>query len=319
MCIQVIERHDACGCVYYTHAVDTCPASERKGHQVKKKEVLVGYSCNACSNSSGISESKQLQPRRGHLGPESPPWDPFLHYLLLPNFCFQGPLLGPALSRDGALALFDRALQGPSPAAGHETVAPQGLEALRRNFDKSRPRSSDDGQIRSDLRNQYEYLYGLDALPELGGMQVEAQFPRTPSSHPSHVVATEGIQDASWNQGQMLQQISVETRNHHGLPVDIETQSRPRRPQILSLLTFAARPCYILIIVGVLTIIGSLGSAIWRADVLNDFSGGFSLAQYILGVGVFVVGSISVIHSRKCKCWRTSAQYNSNESVASRI
>ena len=64
------------------------------------------------------------------------------------------------------------------------------------------------------------------------------------------------------------------------------------------------RPCYILIIIGVITIILSLGAALWRSAARHDVSGGFSLGQYILGVGVFVDGTIAVIHSKTCKCWQ---------------
>ena len=63
------------------------------------------------------------------------------------------------------------------------------------------------------------------------------------------------------------------------------------------------RPCYILVAFGVLTIICSLIPAIWRSSDRHDISGGFSLAQYILGVGVFVIGSATVIHSKTCTCW----------------
>lgn len=62
--------------------------------------------------------------------------------------------------------------------------------------------------------------------------------------------------------------------------------------------------CYVLIFLGVLTIIGSLIPAIWRSVTRNDIQGGFSLAQYILGVGVFVIGFIVAIHSRTCTCWQ---------------
>jgi len=64
------------------------------------------------------------------------------------------------------------------------------------------------------------------------------------------------------------------------------------------------RPCYILIALGCLTIIGSLAPAMWRSENRDDIAGGFSLAQYTLGVGVFVIGSIVVIHSKHCICWQ---------------
>lgn len=63
------------------------------------------------------------------------------------------------------------------------------------------------------------------------------------------------------------------------------------------------RTCYTLIFFGLLTIIGSLVPAVWRSIYSNDVSGGFSLAQYTLGVGVFVIGCVVAVHSRKCTCW----------------
>ena len=63
------------------------------------------------------------------------------------------------------------------------------------------------------------------------------------------------------------------------------------------------RACYIFILLGVFTIVGSLASALWRSIDRDDISGGFSLAQYILGVGVFVIGCMVAIHSKTCTCW----------------
>lgn len=40
------------------------------------------------------------------------------------------------------------------------------------------------------------------------------------------------------------------------------------------------------------------------------------MAQYILAVGVFVVGGMLVIHSRDCKCWsssQTTAQHGAHD------
>ena len=64
------------------------------------------------------------------------------------------------------------------------------------------------------------------------------------------------------------------------------------------------RPCYILMFLGFLTILGSLIPAIWRSVARDDISGGFSLAQYILGVGVFVIGCMVAVHSKSCTCWQ---------------
>lgn len=64
------------------------------------------------------------------------------------------------------------------------------------------------------------------------------------------------------------------------------------------------RLCYLLILLGALTVAVSLAPAIWRFIADRDLSGGFALAQYILGVGVFAVGSVAAIHSRSCTCWQ---------------
>ena len=68
------------------------------------------------------------------------------------------------------------------------------------------------------------------------------------------------------------------------------------------------RPCYTLIFLGLLTVLGSLVPALWRSITRNDISGGFTLAQYILGVGIFVVGSMVAIHSKRCECWQPQSE-----------
>ena len=45
MCIKIVERYALCRCIYYSHALDTCPAYDRRGHGIKSIEVLVGYNC----------------------------------------------------------------------------------------------------------------------------------------------------------------------------------------------------------------------------------------------------------------------------------
>lgn len=64
------------------------------------------------------------------------------------------------------------------------------------------------------------------------------------------------------------------------------------------------RACHVFIFLGFLTIVGSLVPAIWRSVARNDTSGGFSLAQYILGVGVVVIGCMVAVHSKRCTCWQ---------------
>ena len=73
--------------------------------------------------------------------------------------------------------------------------------------------------------------------------------------------------------------------------------------QLISPNVLKIRACYIFILLGIFTIAGSLASALWRSIDRDDISGGFSLAQYILGVGVFVIGCMVAIHSKTCTCW----------------
>jgi len=47
---------------------------------------------------------------------------------------------------------------------------------------------------------------------------------------------------------------------------------------------------YLLILFGALTVAGSLAPAVWSCQADHNLSGGFALAQYIRGLGVFVVG-----------------------------
>lgn len=68
----------------------------------------------------------------------------------------------------------------------------------------------------------------------------------------------------------------------------------------------AIKICHRLILLGFLTIAGSLGVGVWRSVSLDDLSGGFSLAQYILGVGIFVVGGIIALHAKRCTCWQSA-------------
>ena len=64
------------------------------------------------------------------------------------------------------------------------------------------------------------------------------------------------------------------------------------------------RPCYAIISLGFVFITGSLVSAVWRTKAANDFSGGISVAQYILGVGAIVLGSMIGLHAIRCTCWQ---------------
>lgn len=92
------------------------------------------------------------------------------------------------------------------------------------------------------------------------------------------------------------------------LAVGPYTQHYPNLQQSLAVrfqqITRSIRTCHIFIFLGFLTIVGSLVPAIWRSVARDDISGGFSLAQYILGVGVFVIGCMVAVHSKSCTCWQ---------------
>lgn len=55
MCIKIVERYKICQCIYYSHAVDACPAYGKRGHSIKTKEILVGYTCDRHSGWHGQS------------------------------------------------------------------------------------------------------------------------------------------------------------------------------------------------------------------------------------------------------------------------
>jgi hypothetical protein len=73
MCVQIQERYAVCRCLYYIHALDSCPAYGRRGHDIRSEEILVAYSCPRHSRNYGsegfISDAKCATIRSG----DSPP------------------------------------------------------------------------------------------------------------------------------------------------------------------------------------------------------------------------------------------------------
>ena len=61
MCIQLVERYAVCRCFYHRHATDACPSYRRRGHTVRVREILVGYTC---PNHSG-TDSQQSREHKG--------------------------------------------------------------------------------------------------------------------------------------------------------------------------------------------------------------------------------------------------------------
>ncbi|KAG8531745.1 uncharacterized protein KY384_003377 [Bacidia gigantensis] len=85
-----------------------------------------------------------------------------------------------------------------------------------------------------------------------------------------------------------------------------ESHTQHLQSTLLNRYSIYIPPCYMLIFLGIFSIVASLAAALWRSNVRNDIQGGFSVAQYILAVGIFVVGSMIAIHSRACVCWQSS-------------
>ena len=206
MCIRIIERYAVCRCVYHSHGVDPCPAWGKAGHQVREKEVLVGYTCSRHHASS--------------------------------------------------------------------------LESLPENT-----------QLRN-IRRPYSPVT-TERIPQKTGNAL------------SHV-EDEHVRESLPNVVQPAQVVTQETASTD----DATVPSHPIEPQSASPPTphrqhfHSLRPCHLLLLLGTLTIMGSLTAALWRAARFDDLSGGFTLAQYILGVGVFVTGSMTAIHSKTCTCWQ---------------
>ena len=69
MCIKIVERYAVCRCIYYSHAVDACPAYGRRGHSIKTQEVLVGYTCSrhtVYGSRSGTRSTEYNYPDSGY-------------------------------------------------------------------------------------------------------------------------------------------------------------------------------------------------------------------------------------------------------------
>ena len=66
MCIKIVERYAICRCIYYSHAIDACPAFGRRGHSIKTQDVLLGLTCSRharYSVGSFVDDAKDLSQR----------------------------------------------------------------------------------------------------------------------------------------------------------------------------------------------------------------------------------------------------------------
>ena len=133
---------------------------------------------------------------------------------------------------------------------------------------------------------------------------------RTSCSQPdgqfTQLVPLQRLRGPQINEGTLESAAAMETTAHSGLCPEYPRSSDLERHLVTEKISFRLRPCYLLIILGVLTVASSLTSALLHAKFSHDIPGGFAIGQYILGVGVFVVGTIAVIHGRNCTCWQNS-------------
>ena len=246
MCIRVSERYSICGCIYYSHAIDTCPAWENPNHQVREKEVLVGYTCSHHASSAVESRSGITKIRNTRSA-----WEQDFREELVIGRC-----------------------DARHPKTGERCknfVAPHGNPKNHRRAN---------GSIFADKLGS-NCPYRLPARAEPVG-----------SSPPS-----------------IVQPIQATTHREPSIALTNLGEPQPETLPIPQQQHFRSiRPCHILLFLGALTIVGSLTFALWRAVEFDDLSGGFTLAQYILGVGVFVTGSMTAIHSKNCTCWRRGSE-----------
>lgn len=64
------------------------------------------------------------------------------------------------------------------------------------------------------------------------------------------------------------------------------------------------RFCYVIMLIGFLTFIGSLELALWWSFTRNDVSGGFTMAAYVVAVGGLPLASLQMRHNHRCQCWK---------------
>ena len=182
---------------------------------------------------------------------------------------------------------FPSLLEESSVAIRREAqAAREMLETLSKLFQKvSRVAEISPNSMSSQLRKERRHLDTLKTH-----LQSIRHILMASLGDPAHMLSPQERQKIQ--QGHELLLIAMS----EGSPHDLENAHQGRRQQVI-------RPCHIIILLGLLTIVGSLIPAFWRSIARNDISGGFSIAQYILAVGVFVVGGMLVIHSRTCSCW----------------
>ena len=441
MCIQVVERYAVCGCLYYKHQVDVCPKSRKRSHEVRTREVFVGYSCPQHSSSafyrqpsarprrqareeyqsdtpSRVDRSESLdnsqyetyfRPATGHsdngqvTGSDAPfagasfdahisswadiPWAAPVSYLtdrhdpdravpwwpppidvgdhgqgVVDNpefgeyFPFRSGNIGQEVDRFPAFRDFPYCGSGDvgqevgdTPDIGGFHYDESEVQTLPDWTAPSREIESRGTPPPGENTCPHHLLQSVAACPRECGWNVEQTIERADatteiSSRRLHHLLRDSLTFAIANLSRSIGPTAVaQPRDpcrginsytitdtlqldalHNGANPDASTRSTSQLPTANSDIVNEAEypstatchkkktkkrpsipPCYLLIVLGLLTVIGSLLPGLWQASSRNDLSGGFTLAQYILGVGIFVVGSMVAIHSKTCECWKT--------------
>ncbi len=304
MCIQVVERYAVCGCLYYKHQVDACSNYRKRGHEVRTVEVLVGYSCPKHSSSTLYRQPSARARRQAREEYQSDvPLDS------MPIGC--SPQRVTELSDDGQVVGSAGSSPGENTCPHHHL---QSIAACPRECGWNVEQAIEEGDaIIGISRRQLHYLLRDSLISAFANLSHSVRpMAVTHSSDPcrgnnSHTTSdiieldtlqSGAIPEASNSRTPQLPTANLDNLDEAEYPsiATCDTGKTKKRASI--------PPCYLLIFLGLLTVIGSLLPGLWRASLRNDLSGGFTLAQYILGVGIFVVGSMVAIHSKTCECWK---------------
>ena len=311
MCIEIIERYASCKCIYYRHAVDPCPRYGKRGHQVTVTEVKVGHQCPEHSSSS-IQKGDRLRPRRGQAFDHIPHAPRTLE--LTSDFPLKhGTEADRAINDDGGFAsMLESENRSLRPAWADDDLDILYEQAAREqpNIDlipfKNVKQQIEHFTERGFYKGSQVQHIHYSLQPGRGARPTRPRIdPRPKSSNDDELhdqsIALQPLASCE-DESTLESALTLEVTNQG---TSTHERSNPASTSVTGTLRRRIRPCHSLIALGALTIISSLSFALWRTISSHDMSGGFSLAQYILGVGVFVVGSVTVIHSRNCRCWNT--------------
>ena len=362
MCIQLLELYSVCRCLYYKHTVDKCPRYGKRGHDIRKKDILVGYTCPEHSSSSvyrpsgtrarlqapeNYQSDTECESRSGSpvsaqsQGSHQPGTDSSDNGPAVVSDKCQASKVADTgapnrelmllISHDSGSHHGQSELQTPSTSTAspgqfdtrhapspRENMCPhhlmQSLAACPRECGWNVEQTIERGDATTDInRRQLNHLLRdslvfafADLSQRIGSMAVtrpSVACMGTNSHTVTDMIELDSLQSDKSREGSTSRAPQPPMANLQETESPFTATAHTRRSEKWPFIP----PCYLLIFLGFLTIVGSLVPGLWRASSRNDLSGGFSLAQYILGVGIFVVGSMVAIHSKSCKCWKTQS------------